>query len=152
MSLPVIILLVLLTATQTKGNGSSFSVDCANVQRSMSYVCATFKLPSNDRKPRDTRLQDPATSDTTKSTFHPRPPHAIPMTPDEGLTLTPMLAYNLVKTQWSGGRFRRSQRSVNAYSECCDRPQGCTLQEVSEYCLTIKEPYRSILAQNNTHV
>nr|ASA45642.1 insulin-like androgenic gland hormone [Chaceon quinquedens] len=150
MFLPVIILLMLLTATQTKADANNFSVDCANLPRTLSSVCLTYKQPPNNRHKRDTESQGADTPDDTNPAFRPRPPHAVPMITDDGPILSPELAFQLVKTQWTGGRFRRSQRSVNAYDECCPQStKNCTVYEVAGYCATLRSPYREIIAAQN---
>lgn len=67
-------------------------------------------------------------------------------TADEAAVLSPEVALRLVKTQWTGGRSRRSSRFVNAYDECCAQEnKNCTVCEVAGYCATVKQTYRALL-------
>nr|AIF30295.1 insulin-like androgenic gland hormone [Scylla paramamosain] len=144
----VILILVLLTATQTKADLiSDFSVDCGNLLRSFSSVCLTYKQSLSERYKRGTETKGAASFDDATTEFRPRPLHVLLAEQDEDPMLPPEDAFQLVKTHWTRERFRRSHRYVNGYDECCPQStKNCTVYEVAEYCDSLRPPYRELLA------
>nr|APC42865.1 ovarian insulin-like androgenic gland factor preprohormone [Callinectes sapidus] len=143
---------VLVTATQTKADLiSDFSVDCGNLLRSFSSVCLTYKQPLSERYKRGTDTMGVTSFDDANTDFRPQPLHALSVEQGEDPMLPPENAFQLFKTQWAGGRFRRSSRYVNGYDECCPQStKSCSVYEVAEYCDTLRPPYRELLASRNS--
>nr|AVK43106.1 insulin-like androgenic gland hormone [Eriocheir sinensis] len=148
MSLPSVLLLMLLTATATRAQDCSFSVDCANLLDSMNTVCRSYKQHPGYRRTRDTFSVGMIgnTSSAPADTALQPPAAAVEMLDEENPMLPPQVAARVFQMDRVGGRFRRSERTVDAYTQCC--VENCTLHEVAGYCETFQPEYQFLATGN----